>query len=239
MNFRKPTKQQRERAKMRRVESRKRFLERISAEAHLAASLFVAAADGPLTAVETRHIIAVFPTCDASSHVTKEALSRKIRAYMLSCSPSLTERRRFRADLLRVAVCDGSVSSEETHALQEIEGLLHLSADKKTTGNRRWNVQRKTTMGSDTKTKTKPRAKVVAAESQPVHWSYEYLGCSESDSDETIKRCYRQLAVKLHPDKHASRVKTPEDAALHKRAFQRLQEAYREIWKLRGKVRPR
>ena len=219
------------------MESRKRFIERLVAEAHLAAYLFVGASDGPLTARELRHLADVFPSSDSSTHVTKEALARKIRSYMLSCSPSLTEKRRFRADLLRFAVCDGSISKEEADSLRDIEALLHLSADRKTTVRSRWNTQRKTTLGSDSKNKAKSRTKVATVASQPIHWSYEYLGCSESDSDETIKRCYRQLAVKLHPDKHAARVKTLEDAVPHKRAFQKLQEAYAEIWKLRGRVK--
>lgn len=236
MNFKKPTKQQRERAKVRRVESRKRFLERVTAEAHLAALVFVANADGPLTETELRHITATFPSCDASIHVTKDALARKIRAYMLSCAPSLAERRRLRSDVVRLAVSDSSLSSEESDAVKDIEDFLNLSPDTRKAARNRWSTQRKRTAGSDAKPKAKPRAKVAAAPSPPVHWSYEYLGCSESDSDETIKRCYRQLAVKLHPDKHAARVKTPEDAVPHMRAFQRLQEAYAEIWKLRGKV---
>ena len=236
MNFKKPTMQQRERAKARRVESRARFLERITAEAHLASLLFVGAADGPLTEVELRHITAGFPTSDTSTHVTKDIVAQKLRAYMLSCGPSLAERRRLRSDLLRLAVCDGSLSSEETEALREIDDFLRLLPDKKNPGRSRWGTQRKSTSGSDAKKKAKTRTTVAAEASHPGHWSYEYLGCSESDSDEKIKRCYRELAVKLHPDKHAARVKTPEEAVPHMRAFQKLQEAYAEIWKLRGRV---
>jgi DnaJ-class molecular chaperone len=119
--------------------------------------------------------------------------------------------------------------------LREIDGFLQLSQDAKNGGRRRWDTQRKDKLGGEAKTKARQRAKDAVAP-PPVHWSYEYLGCSESDSDETIKRCYRQLAVRLHPDKHAARVKTPEDAEPHMRAFQKLQSAYAEVWKLRGKV---
>ena len=220
---------------MRRVEVRKRFLERVAADAHFASLLFVAHADGPLTEPELRHITAAFPGSDATIYVSKDGVARKIRAYMLSCAPSLAERRRLRSDLLRLAVSDGSSSSQETEALKELERLLNLSPDARRGGSRSWGAQRRGTSGNDAKVKARVRAKPAPEPVKPVHWSYEYLGCSESDSDETIKRCYRQLAVKLHPDKHAARVKTPEDAVPHMRAFQRLQEAYAEVWKLRGK----
>jgi curved DNA-binding protein CbpA len=73
-------------------------------------------------------------------------------------------------------------------------------------------------------------------QSQPErsHWSYEYLGCTEHDTDDTIKRAYRRLAVKLHPDKHASHALSPEQTLSHLRAFQKLQQAYEAIWRLRG-----
>lgn len=220
---------------MRRVEAQKRFIERVAADAHLASLLFVAHADGVLTEPELRHITAAFSASDPSTYVTKDGVARKIRAYMLSCAPSLAERRRLRSDVLRLAVSDGSLSPQESEALKEIEGFLNLSPDARKGGRRSWGTQRTGATGSDAKAKARVRAKPTAEPVKKVHWSYEYLGCSESDSDETIKRSYRQLAVKLHPDKHAARVKNPEDAVPHMRAFQRLQEAYAEVWKLRGK----
>ena len=237
MSFRTPTKLDRQHAKARRVESRKRFIDRVAAEAQLASFLFVGSADGPLSNEETSFMSATFPAWDGFPRVTRDTVARKVRTYMLSCAPTLSERRRLRFQLLRFASCDGAPSSVETAALREIEGFLNLSPETRATGRQRWSTRRKSTFGGQTKIKAKPCAKAAAP--PPLHWSYEYLGCSESDSDETIKRCYRQLAVKLHPDKHAARLKTPEDAVLHIRAFQTLQAAYAEVWRLRGKAAPK
>ena len=51
---------------------------------------------------------------------------------------------------------------------------------------------------------------------------YEVLGVGRDASDEDIKRAYRKLAVKLHPDKN------PDDHAAEEQ-FKELGEAYEAL----------
>ena len=48
---------------------------------------------------------------------------------------------------------------------------------------------------------------------------YEILGCSKSDSDAALKKAYRKLAVKWHPDKNPDNPEATEN-------FQKISEAY-------------
>lgn len=68
--------------------------------------------------------------------------------------------------------------------------------------------------------------------------SYEILGCNESDSDQDIKKKYRNLISKYHPDKIQSK-ELPEDFVVFaNQKFQSIQQAYEEIMNLRtSKVR--
>jgi len=235
--FQKLTPAQRERAKARKADAKARFVERVKVDAERAAFLFVACADGQLNDTEVELLAERFGTELTFVSPSREALSRNLRAYVKICSPTLGEKQRLRRELTRCATCDGRSTAEEESALAFILEILGLSAEKRAANRKGWGRRagRDTESGADTREARKARAKrVVPQKPAATHWSYEYLGCSESDSDETIKRCYRQLAVKLHPDKHAAKVKKPEDALPHIRAFQKLQAAYDEVWKLRG-----
>jgi DnaJ-domain-containing protein 1 len=237
--FKKVTKQQRERLKLRRAESRKRFLARLVDETFQACYYYVGEADGELCGTELEFLSELFPGADSFSSPTKEALARKVRAYLSAAAPTLAERRRLRNGLARFAVCDGALTGDEQEALRGIEELLGLSVEKRASARRAWGASRVRRDGEakkKAKSQSRTRAHVNVSKPAPPPWCYEYLGCAESDSDEVIKRCYRQLAVKLHPDKHASRAKTPEEVALHVQAFQKLQAAYAEVWSLREKA---
>ncbi len=63
---------------------------------------------------------------------------------------------------------------------------------------------------------------------------YAVLGCSRSDSDETIRKRYRKLAADFHPDKIVSKGLPEEFTEFAKKKFQEIQEAYAEIRKERG-----
>lgn len=238
MVFQKLTSVQRERAKARKVEARSRLIERATDDAERSAFCFVAHADGRLTDVEVEFLAERFGDTVTFTSPTKESLTRSLRGYLTTCSPTLTERQRLKRELTKCAMCDGRLTAEEESAILFIADILGLTPEKRAANRRTWQKP----SGADKKKSARvsegqrARTRKVVVEKPPVtHWSYEYLGCSESDSDETIKRCYRQLAVKLHPDKHAAKAKTPEDALPYIRAFQRLQAAYDEVWKLRGK----
>jgi len=62
--------------------------------------------------------------------------------------------------------------------------------------------------------------------------SYKILGIDKNASDEEVKKAYRYMAVKFHPDKVAHLGKDVQNNA--KERFQKLNEAYEKIKKARG-----
>ncbi|MGI6253326.1 MAG: J domain-containing protein [Aminivibrio sp.] len=63
---------------------------------------------------------------------------------------------------------------------------------------------------------------------------YEVLGCSPSASDDEIKRRYRELLAKYHPDKFIGQNLDEEFVELASRKFQEIQEAYDALRTRRG-----
>lgn len=61
---------------------------------------------------------------------------------------------------------------------------------------------------------------------------YIILGVNETASDDEIKKAYRQMAIKYHPDKVQSMGEEHQKAAKEK--FQQIQSAYDNIKKARG-----
>jgi DnaJ like chaperone protein len=62
--------------------------------------------------------------------------------------------------------------------------------------------------------------------------AYKVLGVDNNASDDEIKKAYRKLAVKFHPDKVAHLGEDIQRNA--KERFQKLNEAYEKIKKARG-----
>ena len=62
--------------------------------------------------------------------------------------------------------------------------------------------------------------------------AYKILGISNDSSDEELKKAYRKMAVKHHPDKFNQSGEEQLKAAKEK--FQKIQEAYEQIKKERG-----
>jgi DnaJ like chaperone protein len=65
-----------------------------------------------------------------------------------------------------------------------------------------------------------------------VNSDYKVLGIESTASDEEIKKAYRQMAIRYHPDKVASLGEEYQLGAKEK--FQKIQEAYDNIKKSRG-----
>jgi DnaJ like chaperone protein len=61
---------------------------------------------------------------------------------------------------------------------------------------------------------------------------YKVLGIEPSASDDEVKKAYRQMAIKFHPDKVAQMGEEFEKGAKEK--FQQIQDAYEAIKKQRG-----
>ncbi|MDO9507866.1 MAG: DnaJ domain-containing protein [Thermovirgaceae bacterium] len=65
---------------------------------------------------------------------------------------------------------------------------------------------------------------------------YVVLGCSPRDPDEKIRKTYRKLVARYHPDKFIGLQLDKEFIDLAARRFQEIQEAYEEIRRSRGFV---
>ena len=63
---------------------------------------------------------------------------------------------------------------------------------------------------------------------------YSVLGCPSSSSDEELKKCYREMLGRYHPDKFIGQKLDPEFIKLAERKFQEIQEAYESLRKRRG-----
>lgn len=108
--------------------------------------------------------------------------------------------------LFGIAQSDGEVSDQEIKTLQYIANLLQVPP-------------------MDFRS-------VQGMFKQNLNADYEILGLEESASDEEVKKSYRQMAVRYHPDKVASLGEEYQKGAKEK--FQRIQEAYENIKKARG-----
>jgi DnaJ like chaperone protein len=63
---------------------------------------------------------------------------------------------------------------------------------------------------------------------------YDILGVSKSASAEEIKKAYRQMAIRYHPDKVIHMGEEYQKGAKEK--FQKIQEAYENIKKAKGMI---
>lgn len=64
--------------------------------------------------------------------------------------------------------------------------------------------------------------------------SYKMLGCQPSDSDDTIKKAYRELAKQYHPDKLSGKDIPEAIMILATEKLKEINAAYEKIKKLRG-----
>jgi DnaJ like chaperone protein len=110
--------------------------------------------------------------------------------------------------LFGIAKADGFISPEEVNAIEDIGRRLEInSADF---------VSIKSMFVSDT------------------NWAYKVLEIDNSASKDEIKKAYRQMAVKYHPDKVAYLGDEIKKTANEK--FKKVNEAYEKIKKERGIV---
>ncbi len=108
--------------------------------------------------------------------------------------------------LFGIAKADGHVSQHEVDVLSEIASLMGIPAMEYES------IKNMFYRNSDS--------------------DYKILGVEKSATDEEVKKAYRQMAIKFHPDKVAAMGDEYQKGAKEK--FQMIQEAYENIKKERG-----
>ncbi len=108
--------------------------------------------------------------------------------------------------LFGIAQADGQVSDAEVNTLQRIAHLLQVPP-----------MDFRSVKGMFKKN---------------LEGDYEVLGIDKTATDDEVKKAYRQMAVRYHPDKVASLGEEYQKGAKEK--FQKIQEAYDNIKKSRG-----
>jgi DnaJ like chaperone protein len=108
--------------------------------------------------------------------------------------------------LFGIAKSDGSVSQTELNVIHQISQLLGI-----------------------------PDVEFESVKNmfyRDVDSDYKVLGIDASATDDEVKKAYRQMAIKFHPDKVATMGEEFQKGAKEK--FQKIQDAYDAIKKNRG-----
>jgi DnaJ like chaperone protein len=108
--------------------------------------------------------------------------------------------------LFGIAKADGSVSESEINVIRRISDLLGIDPVEFNS--------------------------VKNMFYRDVHSDYKILGIESTATDDEIKKAYRQMAIKFHPDKVASMGEDFQKGAKEK--FQQIQDSYEAIKKSRG-----
>jgi DnaJ like chaperone protein len=150
-------------------------------------------------------------------------VARQIRTSM-----RVAEKRLLLQYLFGIAKSDGEIDVSELYVIERIcrgMGLSNMEfLSMKAMYTQNYGSGSRNTRGSSG---GKTRRRRVSLNS-----SYSVLGISANADDKELKKAYRKLAVKFHPDKVAHLGKDHVEVAEDK--FQKLQEAYETIKKSRG-----
>jgi DnaJ like chaperone protein len=110
--------------------------------------------------------------------------------------------------LLRVAFSDGSMSQNEETLILSAVNTFHFSSSRY----------------------EQLKSKYV----QTGNHAYAVIGCDPTDSDEQVKKCYRQRVQEYHPDKIASKGLPEEFTRFAQEKFREIQDAWEQIKSSRG-----
>lgn len=125
--------------------------------------------------------------------------------------------------LFDVAYSDGQVTQGEELEIRRVASYMQMSQQDYFRLSAMYYQQRQHRQGGYQRTRTY---------SQNSDYEYEVLGVSEKATNDEIKKAYRKLAKKYHPDRliNASEV----DKRVAKEKFQKIQSAYEKIKQKRG-----
>ncbi len=161
-----------------------------------------------------KYLLLTFGEDDASEalKLLKEILNKPIPltdvCYQIRSHIDYSSRLQLMHLLFGIAQADGIISPEEVNVIEDISKRLEIN-----------------------------RAEFVSIKSmfiEDTDWAYKILEISNSATNDDIKKAYRKMAVKYHPDKVAYLGEDIKKSANEK--FQKVNEAYERIKKERGMV---
>lgn len=127
--------------------------------------------------------------------------------------------------LIGIAVADGEMSNSEMETLRRIANSLRISTQTFNSILAMFNFQNQNG-GFHHRTNTTNNNGIS------LENSYKVLGINKSATESEIKKAYRKLAVKYHPDKVAQLGEEFQKGAKEK--FQKVQDSYETIKESRG-----
>jgi DnaJ like chaperone protein len=179
-------------------------------------SASVMKADGKVLKAELNYVKSFFARQFGEQHSAKLLIElRNILKQNISVQQAATDIKTFmtyesRMHMLHylfgIAQADGNVSEVEVKLLQTIANSIGISTSDFTS--------------------------IKAMFYKDVDVSYKILGIDPTTSNEDIKKTYRQLAIKYHPDKVSHLGEEYQNGAKEK--FQKVQDAYENLKKQRG-----
>lgn len=110
--------------------------------------------------------------------------------------------------LFDIAYADGEVHPNELAVIQRIAVILHISRIEF------------------------DALKALYIKNEDVNWAYKALEIESNATNDEIKKAYRKMAMKYHPDRVASLGEDVKNSATKK--FQGINEAYEHLKKERG-----
>lgn len=125
--------------------------------------------------------------------------------------------------LAMIAKADGTVSSEEVQAVREIGSYLQIDAV---------DIESILSMGYSSGRGSERARDRGSERANELSQAYKVLGISPSASNDEVKKAYRQMALKHHPDRVATLGEDVKQAAEKK--FQEINNAKEVIFKARG-----
>lgn len=152
--------------------------------------------------------------------------------------------------LTAVAASDRAIDPSEESLLREIVFALHLKIDDLNSAFSRNHVQRNSEDKSRSERKVKedsdrsrhssspPRSPPVIHLPRNVSEAYVILGCQSTDSMGEVKKRYRQLAIKFHPDRLRNDGLSDEEMSFATTRFSAINSAFELIERHRKKAHP-
>lgn len=183
--------------------------------------------------IKRQRLTSIFSSLLTRKHVDSNAICTALKKFK-----SYEERLQLVDFLMGLATIDNNYTNSEnnwvlTHATtlgisQENYNKLYYKHIYPNFGNHNTQKTRKQrSQKQQSSSHTRPTSHPV----QPSRWTYTTLGIEPSATDEEVRKAYRRLAMKYHPDRVANAdPKTKEDAA---NRFRQLNHAYQQIRKAR------